>query len=721
MNEDVQIYLSDALKCVRKEDTMKKKLLIAYTVLVLGIMALPFYGLVFGQSGEPIGNEEQAKAPLLQEEGKLNPSFLKDAGDYFEQKMAFRDMLISANTRISSDLLGVSANDQVIVGKNGWLYYADSLDDYQGVNLLSPRALYNVAANVRMMQEETQRQGGSFVFTVAPNKNSLYPQNMPYYSKVKYTDEKNIENLLPYLEKAGVHYVDLFSLFEGDDRVLYHKTDSHWNNQGAAMAYDKILQALNKEHEDYQDMSYQTKKDFTGDLEEMLHPGAPKPEEEIYYDKDFSYTYENKVESTFDPLIDTENKGSKENLLMYRDSFGNALVPFMAEAFEKAKFSRAEPYYLSGDCKELKADMVVVERAERFLKNLAQNPAVLEQPPKLLDQGYETGENDTTLTVGEPSGSYVTLEGAIDKALTDLDTRIFVRLDHRFSYEASPMSIEGGNDYGYRLYLPEERMDSSSVTAEVVAITGSSKATDEAAGIAGEETKVLGRYQVSAAKKSAQACELQKKEPIVTEEKGYTELGKKSAKTVCYHIFNRSGKTIKKLYTAEEGSNDFEKNLLKKGEKLRDDQEFLLHYGKKGKLWIKAVYSDGSEGIFKDMPLSHVKFLELHQKGKKYAYIYYQNEKTGKIKNNHKAVKARVKREEEEARRAAEAEKARKEAEAAQAAAQRDAAAKPSSGGSSQSKPAGKRVVRREKVYDCDGSGNFYYIIYYSDGSTAIQ
>ena len=266
-------------------------------------------------------------------------------------------------------------------------------------------------------------------------------------------------------------------------------------------------------------------------------------------------------------------------------------------------------------------------------------------------------------------------------------------------------------------------MDSGSVTAEVIVITGSSKATDEATGAAGEETKVLGRYQVSAAKKSVQACEPRKKEPIVTEEKGYTELGKKSAKTACYHIFNRSGKTIQKLYAAAEGSNDFGKNLLKKKGKIRDDEEFLLHYGKKKSenLWIKAVYSDGSEGIFKDMPLSHVKFLELHQKGKKYSYIYYQNEKTGKIKNNQKAVKARVKQEEEEARRAAEAEKARKEAEAAQAAAQRDAAAKPSSGGSSQSKPAGKRVVRREKVYDCDGSGNFYYIIYYSDGSTAIQ
>lgn len=688
---------------------MKKKLLIAYTAVFLGIMALPFYGLVFGNSSQPMGNEEQVQAPALKEGGKVNPSFLKDAGDYFEQNMAFRNVLISANTRISSDLFGVSANHQVIVGKNGWLYYADSLDDYQGIGLLSQRALYNVAANLRMMQEAVKQQGGSFVFTVAPNKNSLYPENMPYYSRMKYSDEKNIKNLLPYLEAAGVNYADLFSLFEGQEQVLYHKTDSHWNNEGAAMAAGEILDALNKEHETYEDMAYQTKRDFTGDLEEMLHPLHPKKEAEIYYDKDFTYTYTNKIESTFDPLIQTENSKGSGTLLMYRDSFGNALVPFMADEFKNAKFSRAEPYYLSGDCREIKADTVVVERAERFLKNLAQNPAVIRKSKTFLDQGYEAGVNETVLTVGEPSGSYATLEGTIDKSLADTDTKIYVRINHRFAYEASPMTTESGNDYGYRLHLPQEELPSGLMTAEIVGITG-------------EDAYVLGRYRVSAADKTVSPCKPGKNAPIVIRETGYTQLGSSSKKGATYHIFNRTGKVIKKLYIAG-SSGTFGKNLLKKGQEIRDDQEFLLSCGKKDseKLQIKVVYSDDSEGLFKDMPLSGVKFLELHQSGKKYAYIDYQNEKTGTIKNNKKAVKERVKQEEEEARRAAEAEKARKEAEAAQAAAQRDAAARPSSGGSTPAQSGGKRVVRREKVYDCDGSGNFYYIIYYSDGSTSIQ
>lgn len=688
---------------------MKKKLLIAYTVLFLGIMALPFYGLVLGSSS-PVGNEERAKAPELIEKGKANPSFLKEAGDYFEQKMAFRNVLISANTRISSDLFGVSANDQVIVGKNGWLYYADSLDDYQGINLLSRRALYNIAANLRMMQEETERQGGSFVFTVAPNKNSLYPQNMPYYSRMKYSDEKNIENLTPYLKAEGVHYADLFSVFEAQDRILYHKTDSHWNNEGAAMAYDEILKVLKKKHRSGRDITFRERTDFTGDLEEMLHPLHPKKETELYCDKEFTYTYTNEVESTFDPLIQTENSRGSGALLMYRDSFGNALVPFMAQAFETAEFSRAEPYYLSGDCGEMKADTVIVERAERFLKNLAQNPAVVKKAGQLMDQGYEAGTNETTLKVGEPAGSYVTLEGTVDASLADLKTRIYIRIGGRFSYEASPMTTAGGNDYGYRLHLTREDLPSGTVSAEVIGITG-------------DEACLLGRYRVSAADGTAEPYEAGKKEPVVTREKGYRELGRPSKKTAEYHIFNRTGKAIKKLYAAD-GSGGFGKNLLKNGGAIADGGEFILHCGKKnGKsIRIKAVYGDGTEGLFKDMPLSGVKFMELHQSGKKYSYIYYQNEKTGSIENNKKAVKERVKQEEEEARRAAEAERARKEAEAAaREAARRDAAARPSSGGSSQGQSGGKRVVRREKVYDCDGSGNFYYIIYYSDGSTSIQ
>lgn len=36
-------------------------------------------------------------------------------------------------------------------------------------------------------------------------------------------------------------------------------------------------------------------------------------------------------------------------------------------------------------------------------------------------------------------------------------------------------------------------------------------------------------------------------------------------------------------------------------------------------------------------------------------------------------------------------------------------------------KPAGKTVVSRERVDDCDGSGHGYYIITYSDGSVEYE
>ena len=689
---------------------MKNKLLIIYIVLFLGIAALPFYGMLFYKNDETIGNEDQIEKPVLQEDGKFNVSILSDAGNYFEKKMAFRDVMISAQTRISSDVFHESANDQVIVGNNGWLYYADSLDDYQGVNLLSERALYNIAYNLHRMQEYVERQGGTFVFTVAPNKNSLYPENMPYYNRARYSDEKNIKNLLPYLEKFDVNYADLFSAFENEEEVLYHATDSHWNNKGAALAYDQILSAIGKEHDTYEDVEYTEKEDFIGDLEEMLHPKDQKAEAEIYYDKEFSYTYVNEVESTFDPLIYTENADAKGKLLMYRDSFGNALVPFMADVYKTAEFSRAEPYYLSGDYESQKADTVIVEHAERFIHNLGENPAVIESEKMMMDQGFETDSDKTTLTVGESIEPYAVLEGVLDPALAEDAEGIFLRIDGKYGYEASPMTTEDGNDYGYRCYLTEDQLPFDEASVEVLAVKESG-------------TYILGRYNVSVNDGSVKSYTPDEKAYIVTEEEGYKELGEKAEDSVQYHIFNRTGKTITELYVEEAEAKDFGGENLLGNKKIKDDEEFILNCAKItdkdkiGEYWIKVKYKDGSEGTFKNMSLKNVTYFDLYQSGKKYSYIKYQNDKTLKIKSNKAAVKERVAAEEEAARKAKEeAERKAREEAARKAAAAKAAAAKKSS---SKSRSGGKKVVRKEKVYDCDGSGNYYYIYHYSDGSTS--
>ena len=56
---------------------------------------------------------------------------------------------------------------------------------------------------------------------------------MPYYKSQIVDPDHSAVLLKPYLEDRGVRYLDLFTLFESQDEVLYLKTDSHWNNKGA--------------------------------------------------------------------------------------------------------------------------------------------------------------------------------------------------------------------------------------------------------------------------------------------------------------------------------------------------------------------------------------------------------------------------------------------------------------------------------------------------------
>ena len=55
-------------------------------------------------------------------------------------------------------------------------------------------------------------------FTVAPNKNSLYGENMPYYDSLKVSSDKNLVNLQKYLRQDQVSYGDLYETLSERER-----------------------------------------------------------------------------------------------------------------------------------------------------------------------------------------------------------------------------------------------------------------------------------------------------------------------------------------------------------------------------------------------------------------------------------------------------------------------------------------------------------------------
>ena len=449
---------------------MKKGKLI-YCILFFAICLCPSLGMLVTKQETSSENRQLSEFPSPKtEEGKINVEWLSQAGDYFQEHFAFRNELVTGNALLHGRLLETSTADGVIQGKNGWLYYKDSLNDYLGQDLLSDRSLFNIAHMLSMTQQALEEKGVNFLFTIAPNKNSLYGDNMPYYDKLKVSGQTNRENLEDWLKTEKVAYADLYQALMEENEVLYHARDSHWNNKGAALAADVLMDALGKDHDSYEGESYTVRRDYTGDLDTMLYPLASTADDEIYYDKETTYATVEEIQSNFDPRITTVNPVKEGSLVMYRDSFGNALLPYMADAYANAYFSRGIPYQLM-DVETHSADTVIIERAERFLPEMSQFPPVLTAKEISLTENEELQGSDGAVDVKiKPQGMTAQLSGRIKEGLLDTDSRIYLKVNGSV-YEAFPMDVkveENLDDNGFCLYLPSELVAADGNDVEIL-------------------------------------------------------------------------------------------------------------------------------------------------------------------------------------------------------------------------------------------------------------
>ena len=463
----------------------------AFVVVVFVLMLVPFAGMLWAPTTVTTENRELTELPALYDENGLgNVDILSDLGAYFDDHFAYRNLLVTTNAKLRA-ALGASATDQVVVGSDGWLYYGGTLPDYLGQSALSYRALANIAHNLSLAQNYVEAHGATFTFTIAPNKNSLDFSHMPYYY-LRASDESNIDRLKLFLQDAGIHYLDLFEVLEGEwvstGRFEYLKLDSHWNNRWALIAADRLLLAADNQALPVSPDAAEWRNDFAGDLQSMLYPEAPQLEQNAYYagyNDGASMTgsywrYEEGADVTDDFIqttavaADGEAPISQGNLLMFRDSFGNALLPFMASGFKSAAFSKLVPYNLA-QMQQLGSSAVVIERAERHLSYLAENPPIMSNPRCKLPEGAREVEADIEVST---EGSYWIVQGRVTGELAPT-TALFVEilqpgaelviLDPFWTsqLDEAGVSIDDG---GVLVYLPTSALDLSSATVKVLAV-----------------------------------------------------------------------------------------------------------------------------------------------------------------------------------------------------------------------------------------------------------
>ncbi|MDO5108245.1 MAG: hypothetical protein Q4D39_08210, partial [Coriobacteriaceae bacterium] len=410
------------------EPSSMRKIALAFVVIAFVLLVLPLAGMPFSNSGgtEDAEKREEAVLPALLVDGRPNLGFFSGLDAWYNDHFAFRAQLVDANASLREALFMESSVGNVIVGSDGWLYYQGTMADYQRTAPMTNRALDNAACNIALMQENAERLGLGFVFTIAPNKNSLYPEHMPYFEAAG-AGPSNAERIEPFLESYGVNYLNLFDVLEAEDRELYLHGDSHWTNEGALIAARSLAEYLGHDLGVYEEAAPETDL-HVGDLAEMLHPLSAEAEEQPLWPQSLEYSYTNDATSVEDGSIECASTRPEATgrLVCYRDSFGNALLPYLASAYGTSSFSKMVPYDMH-PALLVGADDVVVERAERHLSFFATTPPYMPAPERQLDGSLSSAATSTTCFT-EQNGPYLVVEGTLDAGCVGIGDRVYVML-----------------------------------------------------------------------------------------------------------------------------------------------------------------------------------------------------------------------------------------------------------------------------------------------------
>lgn len=429
----------------------KKTISFAFAMLFLLLSVLPVAGmLVLGESGAAANETLSSPPALTGSDGRLNPAVLSETTDYIADHFASRNKLVNAWAELNTTVFHTSPEEQVVLGSEGWLYYSSTLDDYMGRGM-NETELNRAVQNLALIQEYAESCGAEFLFTIAPNKNSLYPAHMPSFIPPAH-DKSNSVRIKPLLASSGVHYCDLFSLIGGRGEVLYYQTDSHWTDRGAALAADALLKGFGMNTAYYAgdfSLPYQHK----GDLYEMLFPAGERTEAAQAY-SGFAYSVQENPNGGNAMRIDASQDTADGRLVCWRDSFGIALYPYLADSFSESHFFRSSSYDLT-EIGSRQADHVLIELVERNLDWLIRYVPIMPAPSREIDLDSAVPANQTVLANSKADSKHelVYLSGE----LPCYEGGAVYLLSAHAAYEA--LLTENDGKWFYHAYLSPEQSE----------------------------------------------------------------------------------------------------------------------------------------------------------------------------------------------------------------------------------------------------------------------
>lgn len=351
-------------------------------------VSLPGLAGLLGPSREVF--EDEARKPAPFPPLALSSLALNEFPGRFEafvnDHLGLRDWLLAAHRLLAFDLLRTSPTPRVDLGRHRWLYLNEAAMYRElGITAQPPadeqlRRWRDVLEDRRCFLAEL---GGRLVVLPVPEKSAVYPEYLP--RRLSHPSGPDAADGLAG-SVPGVCVLDLRPALLAckQSARAYHVDDTHWTYEGAFAAYRVVAPALARGPADPAPLDWADlvphgyRWPVGGDLARMaglayLYPREqhllllPRRPASARVECPLRYTDGLVPPGEFPPETWARRDGRGPSGVVFRDSFGIVLYPFLAEHFRTVTFmatAEFDPLLLD----DRRPELVVCELAERMLR-----------------------------------------------------------------------------------------------------------------------------------------------------------------------------------------------------------------------------------------------------------------------------------------------------------------------------------------------------------------
>jgi hypothetical protein len=382
MMQDVLPEKDNRIKSGRVAKASTKSRLISVGFIL--ILVLPLFDQWAGLSSGFKSTEKRILTPFPRFDFPHVKTFIAQFDQYYKENFGWRNALFYQYSQWKYKIMSSSPlPEKVIAGKNGWFYPGNSMsrvvEQHRGLLPIRQDSLVSIARRLTNLQDSLRRQGSKLYVLVAPDSYTIYPENLPdYFPREKRVS--NFDRFKAYMNRhSTVPVIDVRNELAASKakRVVYCRTDTHWNDYGALLATLTVVDRIRRDFPylikpDLSNYDIKSQQGVGGDLVTMLALNSEVSDSVSYKIKPagFLLARNTEINDKYNGLpsqrfvrAGTESR-QKAKLLLVGDSFSYSMDQFLSGYFSESYMVRSHKF----DTNLVKAerpDVVIVEIVER--------------------------------------------------------------------------------------------------------------------------------------------------------------------------------------------------------------------------------------------------------------------------------------------------------------------------------------------------------------------